>query len=86
MEKRIWKNSLRGRCINNFDSQSEKEIKGNRYAVILSPHLFNANTGFGYEIIIPVNTIIVEKRRSKLFVRCYINKSVEKFRYTISTT
>lgn len=29
----------------NFDLQSEKEIAGNRYTLILSPNLFNANCG-----------------------------------------
>lgn len=82
----------------NFNPQSGKEIKENCYAVILSYHLFNANTGFvslcpitntkqvfGYEINISDKTIVIEKRRARLIVRCYINTSIEKFGCTIST-
>lgn len=59
----------------NFNPQSGKEIKGNRYAVILSPNLFNANTGFvslcpitntkrdfGYEVDIPESEIMIQKK------------------------
>src|SRR5699024_9893825 len=58
----------------NFNPQSGKEIKGNRYAIILSPNLFNANTGFvslcpitntkrgfGYEVDIHDSEITIEK-------------------------
>ncbi|MFD1064752.1 type II toxin-antitoxin system PemK/MazF family toxin [Oceanobacillus locisalsi] len=59
----------------NFEPQSGKEIKGNRYALILSPNLFNANTGFvslcpitntkrgfGYEIEIPESMVSIQKK------------------------
>lgn len=59
----------------NFEPQSGKEIKGNRYALILSPNLFNANTGFvslcpitntkrgfGYEVEIPESMVTIQKK------------------------
>lgn len=59
----------------NFNPQSGKEITGNRYAVVLSPNLFNANTGFvslcpitntkrgfGYEVDIPDSKVLIQKK------------------------
>src|SRR5690625_4635604 len=59
----------------NFNPQSGKEITGNRYAVVLSPNLFNANTGFvslcpitntkrgfGYEVDIPDSEVMNQKK------------------------
>ena len=58
----------------DFNPQSGKEIAGNRYAVVLSPNLFNKSTGFvslcpitntkrgfGYEIEIPDSTVTINK-------------------------
>src|SRR5690625_855302 len=65
----------------NFNPQSGKEIKGNRYAVILSPNLFNANTGFvslcpitntkrdfGYEVDIPESEIKIQKKDGQAYL------------------
>lgn len=65
----------------NFDPQSGKEITGNRYAVVLSPNLFNKSTGFvslcpitntkrgfGYEIDIPDATIIINKKDGQAYL------------------
>src|SRR5699024_5680392 len=65
----------------NFDPQSGKEIAGNRYAVVLSPNLFNANTGFvslcpitntkrgfGYEVNIPENQIMIQGKNESFYL------------------
>ena len=65
----------------NFDSQSGKEIFGNRYAVVLSPNLFNANTGFvslcpithtkrgfGYEVDIPEDKITIQGKNEPFYL------------------
>lgn len=65
----------------NFNPQSGKEITGNRYAVVLSPNLFNANTGFvslcpitntkrgfGYEIDIPDSEIVIQRKEGKSYL------------------
>lgn len=65
----------------NFDPQSGKEIAGNRYAVVLSPNLFNAKTGFvslcpitntkrgfGYEVDIPDDEIIIQGKNSEAYL------------------
>lgn len=65
----------------NFDPQSGKEITGNRYAVVLSPHLFNAHTGFvslcpitttkrgfGYEVAIPEAEITIQGKDKPFFL------------------
>lgn len=54
----------------NFNPQSGREIKGNRYALVLSPNLFNKKTGFvsvcpisntkrdfGYEVDVPESVV-----------------------------
>lgn len=65
----------------NFNPQSGKEITGNRYAVVLSPNLFNANTGFvslcpitntrrgfGYEVDIPENEITIQGKDQEFYL------------------
>ena len=65
----------------NFNPQSGKEIAGNRYAVVLSPNLFNANTGFvslcpitntkrgfGYEVDIPENQIMIQGKNESFYL------------------
>lgn len=65
----------------NFNPQSGKEITGNRYAVVLSPNLFNTNTGFvslcpitntkrgfGYEVDIPENEIIIQGKDQEFYL------------------
>ena len=65
----------------NFDPQSGKEITGNRYAVVLSPNLFNANTGFvslcpitntkrgfGYEVDIPESKVLIQKKEQQVYL------------------
>lgn len=65
----------------NFDPQSGKEITGNRYAVVLSPNLFNANTGFvslcpitntkrgfGYEVAIPEAKVAIEGKNKTFYL------------------
>lgn len=78
MEKTYEKADRGDIVLINFNPQSGKEIKGNRYAVILSPHPFNVNTGFvslcpitntkrgfGFEINIPDNTIVIDKKEGQ---------------------
>lgn len=65
----------------NFNPQSGKEITGNRYALILSPNLFNANTGFvslcpitntirdfGYEVDITESKIVIQKKDEEFYL------------------
>jgi len=65
----------------NFNPQSGKEITGNRYAVVLSPNLFNANTGFvslcpitntkrgfGYEVDIPDSEVMIQKKDGQTYL------------------
>lgn len=65
----------------NFDPQSGKEIHGNRYAVVLSPNLFNANTGFvslcpitntkrgfGYEVDIPESEVMIKRKEGQAYL------------------
>lgn len=65
----------------NFNPQSGKEITGNRYAVVLSPNLFNANTGFvslcpitktrrgfGYEVDIPENKVTIQGKDQEFYL------------------
>lgn len=65
----------------NFNPQSGKEITGNRYAVVLSPNLFNANTGFvslcpitntrrgfGYEVDIPENEVTIQGKDQEFYL------------------
>lgn len=65
----------------NFNPQSGKEITGNRYAVVLSPNLFNANTGFvslcpitntkrgfGYEVDIPEFKVMIQKKEQQVYL------------------
>jgi len=65
----------------NFNPQSGKEITGNRYAVVLSPNLFNANTGFvslcpitntkrgfGYEVDIPESKVLIQKKEQQVYL------------------
>lgn len=65
----------------NFNPQSGKEIAGNRYAVVLSPNLFNANTGFvslcpitntkrgfGYEVDIPENKVTIQGKNQEFYL------------------
>lgn len=65
----------------NFNPQSGKEITGNRYAVVLSPHLFNANTGFvslcpitntkrgfGYEVNIPDSKVMIQRKEDQAYL------------------
>lgn len=65
----------------NFNPQSGKEIMGNRYAVVLSPNLFNANTGFvslcpitntkrgfGYEVDIPDSKVMIQREEEQTYL------------------
>lgn len=65
----------------NFNPQSGKEITGNRYAVVLSQNLFNANTGFvslcpitntkrgfGYEVDIPEKEVTIQGKNRELYL------------------
>ncbi len=65
----------------NFNPQSGKEITGNRYALILSPNLFNANTGFvsvcpitntkrdfGYEVDIPDSKVHIKNSDREFYL------------------
>lgn len=65
----------------DFNPQSGKEITGNRYALILSPHLFNANTGFvsvcpitntkrdfGFEVDIPDSQVSITHANKKSYL------------------
>lgn len=65
----------------NFDPQSGKEITGNRYAIVLSPNLFNANTGFvslcpitntkrgfGYEVAIPEDEVTIQGKDKDFYL------------------
>lgn len=65
----------------DFNPQSGKEMAGNRYAVVLSPNLFNANTGFvslcpitnakrgfGYEVDIPDSEIIIQRKDGQAYL------------------
>lgn len=81
-QKRNFEKVKRGDIVLiNFDPQSGKEIKGNRYALILSPNLFNANTGFvslcpitntkrgfGYEVDIPESEIVIQKKDEEFYL------------------
>lgn len=77
-----FKNINRGDIVLiNFNPQSGKEIAGNRYAVVLSPNLFNKSTGFvslcpitntkrgfGYEIDIPKETVTISSKESQSYL------------------
>lgn len=65
----------------HFDSQAGKEITGNRYAVVLSPNLFNARTGFvslcpitntkrgfGFEVDIPDTQVFIQKKTNQTYL------------------
>src|SRR5699024_12014646 len=65
----------------NFNPQSGKEITGNRYAVVLSPNLFNANTGivslcpitntkrgFGYEVDVPDSKVMIQRKEEQAYL------------------
>lgn len=65
----------------NFNPQSGKEIAGNRYAVVLSPNLFNAKTGFislcpitntklgfGYEVDIPDSEVTIQRKDGESYL------------------
>lgn len=65
----------------NFDPQSGKEITGNRYAVVLSPNLFNAKTGFvslcpitntkrgfGFEVDISDSEIVIQGKNEPFYL------------------
>lgn len=81
-EKREFENVDRGDIVLiNFDPQSGKEITGNRYAVVLSPNLFNANTGFvslcpitntkrgfGYEVDIPDSEVMIQIKEGQVYL------------------
>lgn len=81
-KKKEFENVDRGDIVLiNFNPQSGKEITGNRYAVVLSPNLFNANTGFvslcpitntkrgfGYEVDIPNSEVIIQKKEGQAYL------------------
>lgn len=65
----------------NFDPQLGREITGNRYALALSPNLFNKNTGFvslcpitntvrgfGYEVKIPESEVKITTPNQEFFL------------------
>lgn len=65
----------------NFDPQSGMGIKGNRYALVLSPVLFNKHTGyvslcpitntkrdFGFEVDIPENKVKIKRSDVEFFL------------------
>lgn len=65
----------------DFNPQSGKEMMGNRYALILSPNLFNAHTGFvsvcpitntkrdfGFEVDIPESKVHIKHSKNEFYL------------------